>query len=288
MIWFEGALHESSSVRFDLADRGLLLGDGLFETIAVFGHQPFQLPYHLDRLSDGASRLGFAVDRTVCGTAITALAAHARAGRGVVRLTVTRGVGDRGLAPPAQPKPHIHASLAPWHRDMAFRPTRLATLSIRRNETSPLSNLKTLAYLDNVLGHVEATAKGADDGLFLNGIGHVASSTMANVFVVKAGILITPPLADGALAGTIRQLLLTHGVNGMPVSERSLVFDEVLSADEMFLTNSVRLVMPVSDIDGTALGSTGAARVAFGLLSRLIEAECGDEIESGARYEERP
>ncbi len=279
MIWFDGTVRTESHISLHAADRGLLLGDGLFETIGIFGCKAFALAYHLDRLAEGAATLGFTIDRVLCAKAVTDLAAQAPEGRGVVRLNVTRGPGQRGLLPPSEAKPFVYASLAPWRRDMAFQPVHLKTLALRRNETSPLARIKSLSYLDSVLGLQKAKAHGADDGLFLNTAEYVACTTMANVFAVKNGDILTPPLQDGALAGTIRHLLLAQPTElKMRVCERRLTRDDLSAAGEIFLTNSVRLVMPVTQLDHVELPQHTVAEQIFEFIRRQIALECMDAL----------
>ncbi|MQT12093.1 hypothetical protein F0357_05320 [Rhizobiales bacterium Sp-1] len=137
MIWLDGTLYEGATAPFDLADRGLLLADGLFETITVFGGTPFRLGYHLERLAAGARTLGFEIDRAAAEHSVAALAARTQDGRGVVRVTVTRGSGPRGLAPPPSParrpsprsrrgRPHLPPRRFGWRRSRpaATRPRR--------------------------------------------------------------------------------------------------------------------------------------------------------------------
>lgn len=276
MIWFDGALHAAPTQPFDLSDRGLTLADGLFETIAVFGGVPFRLADHLVRLDAAAAVLGFAAPGVEARQAIDALAGHAEGGRGVIRLTVTRGSGPRGLKPPPEPVPRVFASLAPWSRTMAFVPARLATAAIRRNETSPVSRLKSLAYLDNVLAFTAAQEAGADDALMLNTAGRPASSTMANLFVVRNGTVLTPPRSEGVLDGIMRGLLLAHGRGaGLDCHEEPITAEMIATADEIFLTNSVRLVLPVTALDRRPLDAGPIAEAAFALFQRLIGEECG-------------
>ncbi len=141
------------------------------------------------------------------------------------------------------------ASLASWSLSRAFQPVRLATSAIRRNETSPLSRIKSLAYLDNVLAFRQAQAAGADDALVLNTAGHVASTAMANLFLIQDGELVTPPVADGARPGVMRGLVLGLATSlGLRPVERSIppaAFD-----GPTFATNSLRLLSPVSTLDG--------------------------------------
>ncbi len=152
---------------FDLSDRGFTLGDGLFETMPVSAGVVFRLGAHLDRLADGLAVLGFDVPRERLEADVAAMAARAPAGGGVIRLTVTRVAGARGLAPPADPVPTVVVSLAPFNPALVGEATTLATVSVRRNAGSPVSRLKALPYLDNVLALREAVAAGARDALML-------------------------------------------------------------------------------------------------------------------------
>ncbi len=277
MIWFDGALHATTTQPFDLADRGLTLADGLFETITVFGGVPFRSADHLARLEAAAAVLGFAAPLAEAVKAVAALAAHAEGGRGVIRLTVTRGSGPRGLKPPADPVPSVFATLAPWNPAIAFVPVRLATAAIRRNETSPVARLKSLAYLDNVLAFAAAQAAGADDALMLNTAGRAASSTMANLFVVRNGTVLTPPRSEGVLDGIMRGLLLRHGADaGLDCRESPVTLEMIVGADEIFLTNSVRVTLPVTSVDGHPIAAGPIAEAAYALFRHLIREECGD------------
>jgi branched-chain amino acid aminotransferase len=254
MLWLNGEIHDGPVAPFDLRDRGLLLADGLFETILAVNGVAFLLADHLDRLAASAARLALPLDRAVLETAVAAVVARAEQGTGVVRLTVTRGPGQRGLRVPTEAKPTVLVTIAPWRPDIAFNALRLASVSLRRNEFSPTATLKTLAYLDNVLALEEAAAKDADDALVLNTAGCVASTSMANLFALRAGILVTPPVSDGVLPGVTRKLIVTLAPGlGLAVAERSLAPEELVEAEAVFATNSVRLMSPVTHIDGTPL-----------------------------------
>jgi branched-chain amino acid aminotransferase len=254
MLWLNGEIHDGLVAPFDLRDRGLLLADGLFETILAVNGVAFCLADHLDRMEASAARLALPFERAVLETAVAAVVARTENGTGVVRLTVTRGPGQRGLRVPAEAQPTILATIAPWQPATAFNALRLASVSVRRNEFSPASTMKTLAYLDNVLALEEAVAKGGEDALILNTAGRVASTSMANLFALVDGRLITPPMDDGVLPGITRKLILALAPDlGLPVSEPSLAPEELLAAETVFATNSVRLIAPVSAIDGTAI-----------------------------------
>ena len=273
MIWHNGALREGATVTLEAGDRGLLLGDGLFETVAVFNRRPFRLADHWDRMSAAAARLGIRLDRAELDKAVAALVAASADDHAVVRVTVTRGAGPRGLAPAPEAVPTVLATLAPWRPGMAFRSVTLATSAVRRNTGSPLSRIKSLGYLDNVLALREALDLGADDALLLNEAGSVACASAANVFAVSGSRLLTPPIADGVLPGITRALVqsLASGC-GLTVAEVSLTPEDLHGADSVFLTNSVRLLDRVRRLDGTDLPERGSGVAEA--LSRAI----GDAI----------
>ncbi len=195
-------------------------------------------------------------------------------GNGVVRLTLTRGGGARGLALPERPQPFLFGAAVPNSADAFFPVLRLATSSIRRNETSPVSHLKALPYLDAILALQDAKKKGADDVLFENMAGHVACLSVANVFAVFGQSLVTPPFSDGVLPGTIRALILSKATSlGFAAEERSLTISELLRADAVFATNSVRLMAPCTMLDTHTLGAGDhkAVKAVQAMLLRAIE-----------------
>ena len=277
MLWYQGAVHEDHRATFDFTDRGLLLGDGLFETMVVLGHRAFRLDDHLDRLLAGARELRIPVDRDSLEVPVAALARRAPDGSGVVRLTVTRGTGPRGLRLPPEPKPTIFASLAPWQLKEQLPQARLAIATGRRNPNSPLSCLKSLAYLDNVLALDEAQARGADDALILSTSGHVACASAANIFAIRNDTLLTPSLQDGVLPGITRRLVLAMApAIGLAPREVSMQLPDLLNADAVFTTNSVALIVNVTEIDDRPLPEPG--RLLVEALRREliahIRAEC--------------
>lgn len=276
MILLDGVLHEGTVAPFDLTDRGLTLGDGLFETMAVFGGTVFRCAAHLDRLAAGLDALGFSVPRARLEADVAAMAARAPAAGGVIRLTVTRGAGARGLAPPAAPTPTVIVALAPFSPALVGEPTTLATVSVRRNAGSPTSRLKALPYLDNVLALKEAIALGARDALMLDTAGRVACASVANVFLVRGNRIETPPATDAVLPGITRRLVLDLApALGLMAAERSLTPDDLSSADGLFLTNSVRMVQPVTALDGRPLPDRGVADQILAAIRDTLARECG-------------
>ena len=225
-------------------DRGLLLGDGLFETLlAVDGDAPW-LSAHLDRMAAGCEILNLPFDRDEAERLVRE-AAPAE-GRFAVRLTLTAGSGGRGLDRPAAPVVRLFATAAP---SVAIATS--ATLIVartRRNEGSPVSRLKTLSYLDNVLARAEAKSAGADEAVMLNNRGEVACAGAANLFWISGGRLFTPRLDCGALAGITRARLLALET----VEEIAVGVAALETADAIFLTNSLIGVRPVSRLGDRA------------------------------------
>jgi branched-chain amino acid aminotransferase len=275
VFWFNGALQEGPVVSFDLTDRGLNLGDGVFDTSLARNGRIFRRKSHIDRMADAAEILGIPFDETAAGTALDALAEAI--GDGAVRLTLTRGPGPRGLSFPKNPAPVLYGAAAAMQTPL-FPVLKLGTTSIRRNETSPASRIKALPYLDSVLALEQASARGADEVLFENTHSRVACLGTANIFAIFGRQLVTPPLSDGALAGTTRAFVLSkaHGLH-FDVAERSLPLEKFSRADALFATSSLRLIAPCSQLDAIAYPSE-ASEIVMELqasIKEAIAAECG-------------
>jgi branched-chain amino acid aminotransferase len=263
-VWQDGRIVMPEEAHVSIADRGLLLGDGLFETMAVHNAQVFDLDAHLERLASGLGVLGFAraVDLPKLRAGIARYIAAEEASRAVLRVTVTRGAGPRGLAPPEAPRPTIFMTLSPMPPACEIPLSLHIATATRRNEHSALSRIKALPYLDNVLALAEARAHGAGEALLLNTRGTIACATVANVFVIREGRLETPPVCDGALPGTMRALVLclAKGAGLAPV-ENSLHVKDLAEADEVLLTNSISRVMEAKDCNGLPLARQAGAAV---------------------------
>lgn len=237
-ISLNGILLEQEAARIDPTDRGLLLGDGVFETIAVRKGAVRRLPAHLARLRLGAAVLNIPLSQTddqLGALILETLTANALL-EAVVRVTLTRGPGGRGIVAPAEPKPTLMISAAPL--PASPEPARvIIAQDTRRNEFSPLAQIKSLNYLDNVIARQEAVAQNVDDALLLNTVGRVAESTVANIFVLVNGGLITPPISEGALPGVMR----AEAIRLARAEERAVTVDMLGQASEIFLTNALGL-----------------------------------------------
>lgn len=238
------------TVPFD--DRGLLLGDGLFETVLAQDGNLVRLDAHLDRLTAACATLGLpAPDRRAAARAMREALAGSVA-RSAVRLTVTAGSGGRGLDRPAPPTLRLFATAAPSPRPDTS--AKLALVSVRRNDASPASRLKTLSYLDNVLARNEARRNGADEALMLNTRGEIACGAAANIFWIAGGRLYTPALECGVLAGIMRGAVIEAAMGlGLEVAEVRAGPEDLAQAEGVFLTNSLIGLRRVSALDGRGL-----------------------------------
>jgi 4-amino-4-deoxychorismate lyase len=228
-------------------DRGLMYGDGLFETILfVAGAAPLWLR-HRSRLESGAAKLGFALPPI---DAMYAIAQRACSGleRAAVRITITRGVGERGYAPPVPATPNwvVSASAAPViPPDWYARGIRVRCCGLRLAAQPLLAGLKHLNRLEQVLARAEWDDANIVEGLLGDAAGHVISATAANLFVVRDGRLFTPALDECGVAGVSRAEVLAR----REVVVGSLTWNELMHADEVFLTSSLRGILPVRAID---------------------------------------
>ena len=221
-----------------LEDRGLLLGDGLFETLlAVDGELP-HLAAHLDRMAAGCAVLDLPFDRTQAERLVREAAPAA--GRFAVRLTLTAGSGGRGLDRPAAPLPRLFAKAAV--SAPVTTPATAIVAATRRNEGSPASRLKTLSYVDNVLARAEARAADADEAVMLNNRGEIACAGAANLLWIEGGRLFTPRLDCGVLAGITRARMMAREA----VEEVAAGVEVLARAEAVFLTNSLIGVRPLS------------------------------------------
>lgn len=257
-FWLNGVFKEETAA-IDIADRGFLLGDGVFETILLVDGVPAFLAAHLERMGGGAAALGIeaALDEKEIEGVLAELAWRNGAQKGFAsaRLTLTRGAGARGLAAAkGAATPTFLATVSVYAPPEASSPARLIVSRHRRNELSAATRWKTLNYLDNILARMEAAEAGADDALMLNSAGRAACASAANVFFVIAGAVVTPPAREGALAGIVRRVLLENAkAAGVEIKEAPVDARDAEGAP-LFLSNSLIGLRP-----GFLSGAGGAA-----------------------------
>lgn len=257
-IWRNGLMVDASGA-IDATDRGVLLGDGIFETVAFVDRMPLRFKKHVERLERGADLLGLPVlvSSEEMLDAIACVARTEGIPEGSVRVTLLRGNGPRGVRPPDNPVPTLLITVQAGAVGLSTSVTAVVSKVTCRNERSPLSQIKSTNYLDSILARREAAAAGAEDAIMLNSKGMVAEASAANIFCLFGGVLATPPLVDGALPGVMRQCVLDQE----GAVEKSLSADDLLMADEIFLTSSLS-IRPVIKLDGKNIGAGTAGPVA--------------------------
>ena len=262
MVWVDGKLVPKSQATVSVFDHGLLYGDGVFEGIRVYGGKVFELNAHVERLYESAKaiRLEIPIGREAWGEAI-ARTAEANGFRDCyVRAVVTRGAGPLGISPVKCGRPVcfvICDALELYPRELYEKGMSVITCSVTRNSPNALSGrIKSLNYLNNIMGKLEAIDAGVPDAIMLNPEGHVAEATAANLFVVRRGVLATPTVACGILEGVTRNVILRLARElGIPAEQRVVPRFDLYVAEECFLTGTGAEVMPVTEIDRRKVGN---------------------------------
>ncbi|WP_281700560.1 aminotransferase class IV [Acetobacter malorum] len=261
LVWLNGHLCAAEQAHVSLADRGLTLGDGLFETLRVQNGRVCHLDLHMQRLQDGGAVLGLAVPKAaMVAQAAQALLQATKFQNGSARLTVTRGVAPRGLLPPQQGEPTVFMTVTAGEAK-ASSVSLMTSQTIRRDEQSPLNCLKSLNYLPNILARQEAARAGCDEALLLNVRGRVAETTISTVVIQEGDAFFTPSVGEGALPGVARAVLLQAGL----LREEPLSLARLKAADGLYLINSLS-VRQVTAFDGASVRQCPAG------LSRLCAA----------------
>ena len=254
LTWIDGVLTSDPTV--SAHDRGFQLGDGLFETLRVHRGRPLFLRAHFERLEEGAHRIGLSLPRDLEPGVAELLAAN-QLGEGALRITVSRGEGGRGLAPGADDSTAV-ISVRPFLPDPHWYTggIRGITASGRLNEHGSAAGLKSLSFLDYVMAAEEARRAGCEAALLRNMAGHLAEESVSNLFVVRDGVVSTPPLSSGALPGITRavtiELLREDGA--ALDDENPVTPGDLAGAGEAFLTNSLRGLVPLVELDGAPVG----------------------------------
>jgi len=245
--------HETAMLSTE--DRGLLYGDGVFETMAVQDGNVLCLEQHLHRLAHGRRRLGMPTsDEEAIREEVIRVAPEN--GLGIIKLLCTRGVGERGYVPLPHPRGTRIVGSYPWPEhieQLAVNGLRLMTCRTRLGSNPDLAGIKHLNRLEQVLAATELKAAGADEGLMLDGGQRVVEGTKSNLFAVIDGVLLTPRLNRCGVAGVVREIIIERAAEfvGFEVKEADMDRAGLNDADEIFMTNSVIGVCPVTMLDGS-------------------------------------
>lgn len=260
LCWQHGNIIDAAQASISVLDHGLLYGDGVFEGIRFYRRRPFRLDAHLQRLFDSARAIGLRVPMTdiELTDAIAALITQFSADDGYLRLVVTRGVGPLGLDPAPCENPQVFIVASGLQLISAERRragAKVIIASTRRLGADGLDpRIKSLNYLNHILARMEANYAGADEAILLNSAGRVAEGSADNVFIVKHGVLITPPVTEGALDGITRGVVIELALQlGIAVCESPMGPYDLYTADEMFLTGTGAELISVRSVDGRAV-----------------------------------
>ena len=263
LCWINQTIKPARDATVSVFDHGLLYGDGVFEGLRFYNGKTFMLEAHLQRLMDSAAGIGLQLPYSSeqIEVAIEQLVEAYPGDSGYLRLVVTRGEGSLGIDPRkcARPKLFIIADeLAVMDVSDQAAAVALHVAQTRRTPAQCLDpQVKSLNYLNNILARMEATRAGCDEALMLNMDGYVSEGSVDNVFIIVEGVLKTPPLEDGMLAGITRAVVIDVAVReGIPCEEVSLRVSDLLAADECFLTGTGAELIPVGQIDDQLLPVT--------------------------------
>jgi len=255
LCWFDGEIIPAREARVSVFDHGLLYGDGVFEGLRFYHGRTFLLDAHLRRLAESARAIGLQLpyDAAATAAAIEALIDRYHADQGYLRLVVTRGPGALGIDPRKCSRPLmfiIADELKLLDSDRIGAGISLHIAATRRLPAECLDPaIKSLNYLNNILAKLEANRAGMDEALMLNLDGVVSEGSVDNIFIISGGVIKTPPLGDGLLAGITRAVIIDlAGELGIPCEETSLRLEDLFAAEECFLTGTGAELIPVARI----------------------------------------
>ncbi|MBM7552950.1 branched-chain-amino-acid transaminase [Thalassobacillus pellis] len=275
-IYLNGEYVTKDNAVVSVYDHGFLYGDGVFEGIRVYSGNIFKLDEHLDRLYDSAKSvmidIPFTKEEFQEVIAETVRKNHLETA--YIRVVVSRGPGDLGLDPTKCPEPRIVViaeALALFPKELYERGVRLASVASRRNRPDVLPpQVKSLNYMNNILVKMEANQAGVDEALMLNDQGYVTEGSADNIFIVKNGVITTPPTYLGALEGITRNTIMALAKNlGYEMREQPFTRHDVYVADEVFLTGTAAEVIGVNEVDSRPINNRRPGKVTGHLLSEF-------------------
>lgn len=275
-IYVDGEFFDQADAKVSVFDHGLLYGDGVFEGIRFYNGRVFRMEAHMDRLWESARSicLEIPISRREMDEALLETIRQNHLRDGYVRLLVTRGVGNLGLNPAQCKRPSIiiiASTIALYSEETYRRGLTVVTVPTRRMGPATLNPaIKSLNYLNNVLARIEANLAHADEALMLNDAGNVAECTADNVFIVKRGQIMTPPITAGALRGITRSVVFDIAAElDIRISEPDLTRHDLYTADEAFLTGTAAEVIPMVKVDGRTIGDGNPGLITQRAIARF-------------------
>jgi len=274
IVFMNDRLVPENEARVSVFDHGLLYGDGVFEGMRSYSGRVFRLDAHIDRLWESAQAICLKIPMTkdaVAQAVNDTLAANGLTD-GYVRLLVTRGAGTLGLDPNRTKDPQVIViadTISLYPREHYEKGLRIVTAATQRTQPAALSpRIKSLNYLNNIMAKLEGLQAGCVEALMLNHKGEVAECTGDNIFVVRKGLLLTPPPDAGILEGITRGAVMDLARSaGIDCREATLTRHDLYTAEECFLTGTAAEVIPVVEIDGRSIGTGRPGPVTAKLLA---------------------
>jgi branched-chain amino acid aminotransferase len=280
-IFLNGKIILETEGHVSLKDRGFLYGDGIFETLRSYNGTPFKLTEHLERLRSSAGKLKIPLKYTIdeLSNYIDGLIAINGIPDVYIRITLSRGIGNNGLAISEQPNPTLliqSKPFTPYQEELYEKGMDLIISNARRSTSCPISCHKTINLLTSILLKEETRRKSASEAIILNTDGYVAECVISNIFIVNGKNVVTPPLDTNILPGITRKTVLDICRDkGITAKEERFKIDALTSADEIFITNSLMEIMPVRKVEDKICKSvpgeiTSQIRDAYKCLTKLL------------------
>jgi branched-chain amino acid aminotransferase len=275
-IYLNGSYVQKENAMISVYDHGFLYGDGIFEGIRIYNGNIFKCKEHLDRLYDSAKSimLNIPLSYDEMKKVLIETVRKNELRDGYIRLVVSRGPGDLGLDPRRSPKANviiIVEQLAIYPEEAYLNGLKTVSVSTRRNIPDALNpKIKSLNYLNNILVKIQANLAGVGEAIMLNSQGYVAEGSSDNIFIIKRGVVFTPPCYCGALEGITRAAIIEICLkSGIPIKEEPFTLHDVYVADEVFFTGTAAEVIAVREVDARIIGEGKAGPITTRLLKEF-------------------
>lgn len=272
-IYLNNSFVPKEEAKVSVFDHGLMYGDGIFETLRSYNGTVFRIDSHIDRLFGSAEMIRLAIPKgkDELREVIYQSLKINRLKEAYTRISITRGEGEIGLDPDLCKEPTIiviSKPLTPYPEELYGMGVRIIISAVIRMPPEALDPaVKSLNFLNNIMARISAKDKKTFDALMLNAQGYVAETTTGNIFIVKKGVIITPPLSSGILKGITRSaIIFISRAIGIDLLEQDILPSDLYKADETFLTNTSLEIMPVVEIDGNLIGDGRPGEITMRLL----------------------
>jgi len=260
--------------KISVFDNSLFYAEGLFETFLALSDRVIFLDDHLDRLEKGAALIGIELPVSRATIIRWINAANMKNSSPVKKIRVTVTAGDSDFWAGKKSKPNIIVIVTDY--EIPTRPWKLTVSPYRVDQGSPFRNVKTLSFIIEMTSRKNAHSDRYDDAILLNRNGNIAEATSANIFWIKSGVLYTTPIGAGCLEGmTRRHIIELASAHDIPVKVKNIKLDQLIASDEIFVTSSIKLILPVISIDTDRLH-----KYKVGILTKRLRKLLWEQIES--------